>query len=176
MADIDVSAMYDAVYDTVQEIVGATQIEGGMQNVAQPVDRDELGKPTATYLTIIEIPTTSTTGRADVSAWTEDAPGSVGGSTQSRQDFEAIYEIHQTGGRGELLQKVKLSLELDSVIEKMRVRGIACRRHGQTMALYNEVNERWGPDCMAEFTFAGSYRLTETVNKITDVKYALSTN
>jgi hypothetical protein len=174
MADIDVSAMYKAVRDTVVDIVGAgVTVKGGYQNVAQPEARDELGNVAATYLVIVDIPTSDNTGRADVSAWTEDAVGSVGGSIKYRDDFEATYEIHQVGGRGELLQKIKSSMELDSIVEAMRTRGIACRRHGQTVPVYNEVNEKWGPDCMAEFIFAGSYRLTESVNKITDVKYTL---
>ena len=34
--------------------------------------------------------------------------------------------------------------------------------------------KRWGPDCMAEFIFAGSYRLAQINNKITDVTFSVT--
>jgi hypothetical protein len=174
MPDIDVSQMYVEVYNVVANLLPGVTIRGGYQNVGAPVGRDDLGRPTDTVIVIEEIPTSSSQGRADVSEWVEDSPSSVGGSSQAKEDYEAIFNIHQVGGRGELLQKLRAGVELDSTVALMRTAGIVCRRVNQTIPMYNEVNERWGPDCMAEFIFAGSYRLTQPANKITDVKYTLN--
>jgi len=176
MPDIDVSQGYKAFRDVLVQILPGVKIKGGYRNVAQPVERDELGQPKETYLVLMGIPVSQSQGRADVSAWTEDSPGSTTGSQTVREDYTGIYELHQVGGRGELIQKVKLSLEMDSFIAKMSLAGLACLRHGPTMPTYSEVNKKWGPDCMSEFTLAASYRLTETNNKITDVKYTLNDN
>ncbi|MCK5236971.1 MAG: hypothetical protein KAR06_08305, partial [Deltaproteobacteria bacterium] len=165
MADINVSAMYDAVYEIIDEILnpGAPptpiKIRAGYQNIAAPEKLDDMGKPEAPYISIVEIPISNSEGYPDISEWTEDSPGSTGGSQQAKDDYEATYEIHQTGGRGELLQKVKVALNLDNIAASMNTKGIASRRTGPTMPTYNSIEKRWGPDCMAEFIFAGSYRL-----------------
>jgi len=180
MTDIDVSGMYLAVYEIVDEILNPgtpptpIKIRGGYQNIAAPEKQNDMGRPVAPYISIVEIPISGSEGYPDVSEWTEDSPGSVEGSQQVKDDYEATYEIHQTGGRGELLQKIKTALNLDNIVASMETKGIGNRRTGVTMPTYNSIENRWGPDCMAEFIFAGSYRLAQINNRITNVTFTVA--
>lgn len=178
MSDIDVSLMYVAVRKTVLLITGLAEelVLAAYQNVANPSKLDNVGRVITPYLSIVEIPVAQSDGYPDVNNWVEDAPASVAGTQQSKDDFEATFEIHQTGGRGEILQKIKAALSLETIIQFMVTESIVSRRYGATIPLYSINDKRWGPDCMAEFIFAGSYRLSQASNKVTDVTYTFNTN
>lgn len=174
---LDMKTMHDAIFDTFDRILGgAVVIEHSYANVSAPTDQDDLGNPAEPYLVLPKIPAISSeSGRPDVSQWEENSPGSLEGTTSAREDFSAEYDVHQVGGNGEILQKLRTAMELESNILFMASLGLAHLRTGQTVPAYDQQNKTWGPDAVAPFTFAGAFVLEEQFVKTTDVQYTLNT-
>lgn len=176
-APLDLKTMHDAIYDTFDFILGgAVVIEHSYANVSAPTDQDDVGNPVEPYLVLPKIPATSrSTGRSDVRPWKEDSPGSLEGTSQAREDFEAEFDVHQVGGNGEILQKLRAAMELDNVVAFMANLGLAHHRTGDTVPAYVQTDKTWGPDAVASFVFSGAFVLDEQFVKTTDVQYTLNT-
>lgn len=178
MSHLSLADMYSAVYNTVEFVLGFHNLEivGGYQNVSAPEDTDYDGNPENPYIMIRPIPSGGSQGRADSKFILDDPedPENPDGYMQYREDFVGAYEIHQIGGVGEYLQEFRLALEtaaLGETGEYMRQLGLSSRTVSDITPTYNRTDKNWGPDCMAEFTFAGSFVRIERAIAITDVEF-----
>jgi hypothetical protein len=171
---VDVSKMYESVYKTIEYILGPqVGIYAAYQNISAPQADSVLGAPQNPYIVINEIPSSKSLGNPDSKQW--QVFSGIEGRQELKDDYQAVYEIHQVGGRGELLQKLKAHLWFDTVVAFMKNNGVSNLSAGETIPMYNEITNQFGPDCMAEFIFASVYRSEETFNKITDVQTSVDT-